>query len=38
MLFIVTMTYKAKNAFGTLSLKNVTAKVDYATNTISVTS
>ena len=35
---IVHMTYRAANAFGGIILQNVTAKADYKTNTISVTS
>ena len=35
---IVKMTYRAKNAFGALILQNVTAKSDYKTDTITITS
>ena len=35
---IVKMTYRASNAFGATILQNVTAKADYKTNTITVTS
>lgn len=35
---IIKMSYRAKNAFGGLILQNITAKSDYKTNTISVTS
>lgn len=35
---IVYMTYRAKNGFGAVILQNVTAKADYKTNTITVTS
>jgi hypothetical protein len=35
---IVKMTYRAKNGFGGVILQNVTAKSDYKTNTITVTS
>jgi hypothetical protein len=35
---IVKMVYRAKNAFGGVILQNVTAKSDYKTNTITVTS
>jgi len=35
---IIKMTYRAKNAFGGLILQNVTAKADYKTNTITITS
>lgn len=35
---IVKMNYRAKNGFGALILQNVTAKADYKTNTIIITS
>jgi len=35
---IVYMTYRPTNGFGAVILQNVTAKADYKTNTISVTS
>lgn len=35
---VIKMTYRAKNSFGGVILQNVTAKSDYKTNTISVTS
>lgn len=35
---IVKMTYRGKNAFGALILQNVTARSDYKTNTIKITS
>ena len=35
---VVKMTYRAKNAFGALILQNVTAKTDYKTNEIIITS
>jgi len=35
---IVKMTYRAKNGFGALILQNVTAKADYKTNQIIITS